>query len=84
VAIVIVLAGWSGSAMAFSTYSDCVGCHPGFQDEGPLHDLHVGGNQMTNNCLLCHVNVGDTPRTWTSGAADGQGCRGWSSGRVFD
>ena len=63
-------------ALGFPDYSGCSNCHPEFEDRGPLHDLHQGSNQMTNNCLLCHTNVGDTPRTWTSGDPDGQGCRG--------
>ncbi len=64
------------SAFSYPMYMGCAMCHPGYQDQGPLHDMHVGGGQMTSNCLLCHINIGDSPRTYTSGDPDGQGCRG--------
>ena len=54
----------------------CVDCHDGFVKRGPLHDMHVGNQQMTANCSLCHVSTGDNPQTWTSGETGGQGCRG--------
>ncbi len=54
----------------------CADCHPGFISRGPLHDLHVGPDQMTSECLLCHVSVGDNPRTSEGGAAGAQSCRG--------
>jgi hypothetical protein len=38
--------------------------------------MHVGNQQMTNTCNLCHINTGDTPWTFQSGAVGGQGCRG--------
>ena len=49
---------WAASADAYPSYDDdgtaCVQCHPGFVGgfSGPLHSLHVGNNQMTNECLL--------------------------------
>jgi hypothetical protein len=45
-------------------------------NRGPLHDLHVGNQDMTNNCSLCHTSTGDIPQTFTSGETGGQGCRG--------
>jgi hypothetical protein len=67
---------WSATALGHEFYSGCITCHPQFQDEGPLHDLHVGSSQMTDNCFLCHTSIGDTPSTMSSGGVDGQGCRG--------
>lgn len=70
------------SASAYDSYrtfgadASCADCHNGFVGRGPLHGLHVGSQNMTGTCLLCHTSVGDIPRTWTSGAAGGQGCRG--------
>ncbi len=54
----------------------CAQCHPGFMSRGPLHDLHQGNQDMTNNCQLCHGSTGDIPQTFTSGETGGQGCRG--------
>lgn len=77
----MVLLAWSNTAMAYDQYrlaggqASCRDCHPRFQN-GPgdlLHDMHT---QMTEECLLCHRQIGDVPKTWTSGAAGGQGCRG--------
>ena len=56
--------------------ASCSDCHPGFLDRGPLHDLHQGSNQMTNECGLCHISPGDIPFTYTSGDPNGEGCRG--------
>ncbi|MEN8182497.1 MAG: hypothetical protein ABFS46_08175, partial [Myxococcota bacterium] len=71
---------WAVSAGAYPSYNDggtdCVQCHPGFVERGPLHDLHVGNNQMTNECLLCHTSVGDDPQTDSSGDDEGLGCSG--------
>ncbi len=62
---------------AFPVYNgggnNCVVCHPGFENLGPLHDLH---SQMTNNCFLCHTDLGDDPSTTSSGDPEGHGCRG--------
>jgi hypothetical protein len=69
----------SASGFGYSRYNgdpSCDDCHPGFIDRGPLHDLHVGGSQMTPTCSLCHTTTGDNPCTYQSGAAGGQGCRG--------
>jgi len=54
----------------------CADCHPDFEGRGTLHDMHVGNNQMTNTCLLCHTSTGDSPLTSSSGATGGEGCRG--------
>jgi hypothetical protein len=77
-----LLWGLSGptAALGYEHYDEgelgCRPCHPGFQSQGPLHQLHVGSSRMTNNCLLCHESPGDNPATAHSGDPAGQGCRG--------
>ena len=67
-------------ADAFPLYgSGCDDCHPGFQGEGPLHQMHAGPGAITNECMLCHWNApvaGDEVFTYQSGMVGGQGCRG--------
>ena len=67
------------SAPGYEQYSgspSCDDCHPGFKNGDPLHEMHQGNSQMTNNCTLCHTSIGDNPFTYQSGDAEGQGCRG--------
>lgn len=64
---------------AYDSYrgnAGCDDCHSSFISRGALHQMHVGDSQMTSTCQLCHTSTGDNPRTWTSGVAGGQGCRG--------
>jgi len=76
VSATLPLAPTGGSAFPVYTVG-CVDCHPGFQHRGPLHDLHVGPDRITDECLLCHfATPGDVPYTYQSGATGGQGCRG--------
>ena len=65
---------FSAPGFAFPSASGCASCHPSFQGRGALHDMHVGNNQMTNNCLLCHTSVGDDPDINSS--AEGVSCTG--------
>jgi len=68
----------------FGEDASCANCHPGFVSKGPLHDMHVGNQQMTNSCLRCHAGLGDIPKTWTSGSGDScRGCHGRDNGPGF-
>jgi hypothetical protein len=70
----LALTSVSSRLAAYSTYNPsttangCFQCHPGFANRDALHDMHVGNTQMTNNCVLCHVTIGDNPSTSQSGA----------------
>jgi hypothetical protein len=73
------------AAFAYETYADtgsggCVNCHLSFQGRGALHDLHVGGSQMTNNCNLCHYTGFGSPHTDASAADANHGCNGCHMG----
>lgn len=71
--------------LGYRSYSDsngennCVTCHGGFRDGNPsLHQMHVGGSQMTSNCDLCH-NGGDSfadVRIGASGESPDFACTG--------
>lgn len=80
-ACVLVLGTVTPSA-AYVRYNgspSCDDCHPGFVKRGPLHkDVHVGSQNMTSNCQLCHVSTGDNTELATSGV--GLGCIGCHDG----
>ncbi len=82
VSVCVCILAWPGMSSGYPAYrpptaqEGCSECHSGFIGRGPLHDMHVGNNNMTNTCLLCHTNTGDVPQTFTSGDPAGQGCRG--------
>jgi len=64
-----VVALVASPGLAYNRAGDCDGCHQNFKGPGEaLHDMHVGASQMTNNCDLCHTNVGDDPRINSSAA----------------
>lgn len=78
---VIALFFATSSALAYETYANhgsggCVTCHPSFQSRGALHDLHVGGSQMTSTCGLCHGPSFSSPSTNTSSTDPNHGCNG--------
>jgi len=86
--ILVLLA--ASSVVAYDAYrmfganASCADCHSGFVGKGPLHDLHVGNQNMTNTCTRCHVSNGDIPKTWTSGFGDScRGCHGRDNGPGF-
>lgn len=73
----------TSDTVAYNTYhgsGNCFSCHPGFDNRGPLHDLHVGNNQMTGNCGLCHVSTGDDPMLGSSGDDPSHSCNGCHMG----
>ncbi len=74
----------SDPVVAFESYHDpttpdagyCAQCHPGFVNRGDLHDLHVGNNEFTNTCALCHTSSDrDNPLTMWS-QDNNRGCAG--------
>lgn len=69
-----VIALYAAASFGFPFVDSCRTCHPDFQNRGPLHDMHVGSSQMTNNCGLCHTSVGDIPDINSS--SDGVSCTG--------
>jgi hypothetical protein len=82
---VTCVALWSCQVAAYETYNPgpnngCVQCHSGFVGKGALHDMHVGNQDMTNNCSVCHISTGDNPRIGESGADPNYGCNGCHSG----
>jgi len=80
-AFALILA-WMGAAYGYDKYRPgCNYCHPGFQDMGVTHALHVGSSQMTTTCTICHFNAGDIPKTHDSGEGHGcVGCHGVDNG----
>jgi hypothetical protein len=81
--LVAMLAGvLAAQVLAYDSYrveggaANCSQCHPSFVNRGALHDMHVGNQNMTGTCKLCHTGTGDIPSTWTSGVVGGEGCRG--------
>ncbi len=88
-ATVLFWALMSAPAWSYDTYhpSDtdgCFQCHPDFLGEfggrGPLHDMHVGNQNMTGTCSLCHTNSGDNPFLYKSGGDPSHGCNGCHTG----
>jgi hypothetical protein len=73
---------YPATGMTYSRYNGtpgCDDCHPGFVNRGPLHQaVHVGNQNMTNTCDLCHTSTGDNPQTNSSGG--GVGCSGCHDG----
>ena len=69
---------WAPRTEAYTHYGNdgngCAQCHPGFAGFGTLHQRHVGSAAMTDNCSLCHTQVGDDPELDESAA--GIGCVG--------
>jgi hypothetical protein len=75
-----------GIAEAYETYHDpaldgdgyCAasGCHTGFPNRGPDHDVHV--SELTSACNLCHTGSGrNNPYTmWSVDSANPYGCAG--------
>lgn len=72
----VVVALGAGTALANPSSSSCLGCHSGFVDRGDLHDAHTA---FINSCTYCHVSVGDTPPTGSSGQDENNGCSGCHS-----
>ncbi len=83
--VVIALFFATTSAFAYETYANngsggCVTCHLSFQSRGALHDLHVGGSQMTSTCGLCHYTGFGSPHTDASSTDPNHGCNGCHMG----
>jgi len=76
VGLVMIIPASAPGYVRYNGSPSCDDCHPGFVNRDALHDLHQGGNQMTNTCNLCHTSTGDNPFTYQSGATGGQSCRG--------
>lgn len=79
---VVLISIYAVPALTYDSYregsapTNCSECHISFVGRGALHDMHVGNQNMTGTCNLCHTQTGDIPKTWTSGNAEGEGCRG--------
>lgn len=80
VGLIVFTASNIGAYPSYHGNGNCFQCHPGFDNRGPLHDLHVGAAQMTGTCLLCHTSIGDDPSTSSSGADPNHGCNGCHMG----
>ncbi len=88
IATIAVLLLMAAPASAYQSYhpsnpdNGCVQCHGGFVGGpgNPLHSMHVGGSQMTNNCNLCHGPGFASPKTNTSAADPNHGCNGCHMG----
>jgi hypothetical protein len=76
VGAIVISASNIGAYPTYHGNGNCFTCHPGFDNRGPLHDLHVGSSQMTGTCLLCHTSIGDDPSTGSSGADPENSCSG--------